>query len=103
MTDFTIDIGPFNGVVNGVEGSLEDFDSAELLVTSTADDLVEVAKDSGLVAAAQQLRDETLTVLASGARSTISSAITGARGARDAYVEFDSTVVSDTPDETGGS
>ncbi|WP_413542546.1 hypothetical protein [Citricoccus nitrophenolicus] len=102
MTDFTIDVGPFNGVVNGVESNLEDFDSAEQLVTDAADDLVEAAKDSDLIYVAQQLRDETLTVLADGVRSAVNSAITGARGARDAYLEFDSTVVSETPDQTGG-
>jgi hypothetical protein len=102
MVDFTIDVDPFNGVVNGVEGGLEDVDSDRRSVVTAADELLGVARHADLVSAVQALKDEALTVLTADSRAYITEAVTAARGARDAYLEFDSTVVSDTPDGTGG-
>lgn len=102
MVDFTIDVDSFNGVVNGVEGGLEDVDSGSRSVVATADDLLGAARDADLTTAIQNLKDETLVVLTTESRTGITEAIRAARGARDAYLEFDATVEADTPDGTGG-
>jgi hypothetical protein len=102
MVDFTIDVDPFNVVVNGVEGGLEDVDSGMRTVVDTADDLLGAARDADLSTAIQNFKDETLTVLMTESRTGITEAIRAARGARNAYLEFDATVVSDTPDGAEG-
>lgn len=101
MTDFSIDVGPFNGVVNGVDGGLGDVDDAKVLIIGAADDLLASTKSPELTSAVQRLRDETLTVLAADTKTYIDGAIDSARGARDAYLEFDATAESDA-DGAGG-
>ncbi|QCU76914.1 hypothetical protein E7744_00705 [Citricoccus sp. SGAir0253] len=102
MVDFTIDVDPFNGVVNGVDGSLADVDTGRGSVIDTADELSGVARHANLLSAVQALKDETFAVLATDSKAYITEAITAAREARDAYLEFNATVEADTPDGAGG-
>jgi hypothetical protein len=102
MVDFRIDVDPFNGVVDGVEDGLEDLDSRRRSVGEAADDLLGAARDADLAAALQALKDEALTVLMTDSAFGITEAIRAGREARDAYQEFDATLVADTPDGAAG-
>lgn len=97
MVDFRIDVPPFDGVVNGVDAGLAGVDADKESVTDTAEELLGAARHADLVSAVQDLKDETLTPLTVDSRAYIAEAITAARGARDAYLEFDATVEADTP------